>query len=235
MADKLDYIEWKKWISEKFGHYNKMENVYYKKELSKCGINPSKSKILEIGFGNGSFIGWCKQNNYEIMGVETNELLVDRCNKYGVRSFNSLKSQEILKLNGYFSVIVGFNVLEHLEKTELSEFVLTVRNLLMKNGIFIASFPNGDSPFGRINQNGDLTHNSSIGRGTIEQLCSENNLELINLRQPARPLIGGGLLNMIYVLVSTPFRFALENIFRLIYFPKTKIPFDLNYIAVIRK
>jgi len=235
MTFKSDYIDWKNWASNKFGHYSNLENIYYKKELSKCGINPSESKILEIGFGNGSFIGWCKQNNYEIMGVETNELLIERCNKYGVKCFNSLNSEEILNLNGYFSLIVGFNVLEHLEKVELSKFVYTISKLLMNDGLFIASFPNGDSPFGRINQNGDLTHESSIGRGTIEQLCSENNLELVNLRQPARPIIGGGLLNMIYILVSTPFRYALEYFIRLIYFPKTRIPFDLNYIAVIRK
>lgn len=52
----------------------------------------------------------------------------------------------------------------------------------------IARFPNGDSPFGLVNQNGDVTHLNAIGSRKIEYYSTVLGFELVSCVGQAIPL-----------------------------------------------
>jgi hypothetical protein len=51
--------------------------------------------------------------------------------------------------------------------------------MLRNGGVFIARFPNGDSPFGLANQNGDLTHVTAIGSEKFRYLVQRLDSDLL--------------------------------------------------------
>jgi 2-polyprenyl-3-methyl-5-hydroxy-6-metoxy-1,4-benzoquinol methylase len=193
MLDDHKYIKTKQWDKNNFGFYSLSDNIYYKKELSKSGILISNtSKILEVGFGNGNFLGFCQNKGWSAIGVESNLALVEKANTAG---FSAIHSSEILTLsNESFDFIFAFDVIEHLEPEELVGFLQTLYGLLKSNGIIFLRFPNGDSPLSMYIQNGDITHKNFIGSGKISQVAAACNLKLSTINSAAYPLYLGGML-----------------------------------------
>jgi len=160
------YSKWKNW--NVFGEIRKDEKIFYDKYV-RSNLEKSRNlKILEIGFGNGSFLNYCKNLGWEIYGTEVNQNLLKHAKDNGFKVFDG-NEYETLQEN-YFECVCAFDVLEHLNSENLERLFLNVRKLLKPGGIFIARFPNGDSPFGLYNQNGDFTHISFLGTIAIESL-----------------------------------------------------------------
>ena len=76
MDNNSTYIHWKSWNSELFSKTSKLDEAYFDNTVKLLDLNESSS-ILEIGFGNGSFLGYAKRNGFSCDGVETNIKLVD--------------------------------------------------------------------------------------------------------------------------------------------------------------
>jgi 2-polyprenyl-3-methyl-5-hydroxy-6-metoxy-1,4-benzoquinol methylase len=95
------------------------------------------------------------------MGIEANLELVNIAEHLG---YKALHSDEMYAINAdQFDLIAAFDVLEHIPQSEILNFLSQVKRMLKNGGVFIARFPNGDSPFGLANQNGELTHVTAIG------------------------------------------------------------------------
>lgn len=69
-------------------------------------------------------------------------------------------------------------MLEHITSSDIINFVNSIKSKLKKDGHFLARFPNGDSPIGLRNQNGDITHVNTIGTEKIIQISRICNLEI---------------------------------------------------------
>lgn len=83
------YSDWKCWEEKDFGKPSKDEFAYCDAEIGPylSGTNPL---ILEVGFGNGGVLGWCRERGYDCVGVETNPLLVARAAKSRFTAFETL-------------------------------------------------------------------------------------------------------------------------------------------------
>lgn len=177
------YVEWKGW-QDTFA-YSRADGDYFTKELGR--FLPKGGSILEIGFGSGKIMAWARQAGYRIVGVEVIEELVAAAKAEGFESC----SLEDLSPGRRFDLITAMSVLEHLEVEQLQDLFIKTAQHLAPDGVAIFRFPNGMSPFGRIHQNGDITHRQSLTPSKIQQILDSKSipLRLVEARNPAVAMV----------------------------------------------
>ena len=104
------YTKWKSWDANQFGLTSKENALYYKKLFSR--YLPEAKNVLEIGYGNGSFLNWCKENDLNVHGIEQDKDLIARAKKLNYKVYESISQIKDAK----FDLIVLFDVLEHIEQ-----------------------------------------------------------------------------------------------------------------------
>src|SRR6202522_2361004 len=91
------YLGWKGWDEEHFGKVWSLETLYFEAELKRANFDLERRiEILEIGFGNASFLAWVKNRGWNAVGTEINSFLVEMATRRGLNaihsdSFNTLK------------------------------------------------------------------------------------------------------------------------------------------------
>jgi len=230
-----DYLKWKSWGKDlNFGKLKKQEESYYSAELRRTKREfSSKSNILEIGFGNGSFLRYAKDKKWNIFGTEINEHLINAALE---SSFNVVHSDNLKHFEeNFFDLVVAFDVLEHIPQNNLPFFISEVKRILKKDGVFIARFPNGDSPFGLPLQNGDITHITTIGSGKVYSLATQCDMDVVFVGGTAQPLLVKHPFHFIHRLISLPIKKLLHLITNFIFFPRSNIFFFSDNLTLIYK
>jgi SAM-dependent methyltransferase len=229
------YFDWKDWKDETFGRFDRLEARYFADET---GIGaPTGVRVLEIGFGNGPFIGWAKSVGADIFGVELNETLVARAREFlgQGRAFLDLDDAGLAGLAGTFSYVVAFDVIEHIPQDLLPGFLARIRALLAPDGRIFLRFPNGDSPFGRLYQHGDPTHVTTIGGEKLRYFARQSGLAVTVIRAPTLPLAGSGFRRAIKGRLLSAGRYVVEKCVGLLYFGGRTIALAPNYLAILQK
>tara|TARA_B110000238_G_C16124600_1_gene438647 strand:- start:1489 stop:2244 length:756 start_codon:yes stop_codon:yes gene_type:complete len=230
-----NYIAWKDWLEEPFGTLNKNNRRYFGAELKHAGIDSNKSlKVLEIGFGNGGFLAYAREQKWCIEGVEVNTKLLEqgKSAKFSVHQGPSLDQLE----PGQYDLVVAFDVLEHISQDEIEEFLIAIKRVLKTSGCFLARFPNGDSPLGLIAQNGDVSHNNFIGSGKVRYYSSLVGMKILRLAGESEPIWGVDYKMFVYRLFSVPTKFLLTVLFKFVFMPRSNIPIcSLNLVVIFKK
>jgi SAM-dependent methyltransferase len=183
------YIEWKKWSEDKFAWVMPGSRFHFDQIFS--GRFKNKSKILEIGFGNGELLSYFRELGHQVIGVEINNDLVVRAKKSGFTAYSGL-IWEIPELQSEkFDLLVALAVAEHMHYKELVEFFSWANLHLNNGGTIHLKFPEGASPFGLGYQHGDFTHVSCLTKSKIEALCEASNMKLISYTD--EPLVSNKL------------------------------------------
>ena len=66
-----DYIEWKGWSRSAFSKFSNEERIQFAAEVRRVGTTLDReARVLEIGFGNGSFAGWIRQFTHHYVGID---------------------------------------------------------------------------------------------------------------------------------------------------------------------
>ena len=229
------YLDWKDWGSEAFGQYDRFDANYFAAETGLA--RDSDVRVLEVGFGNGPFIGWSRAQGIDVYGIELNPELVERCRALlgPDKAFLDLHDPRLSNLEGTFTHVVAFDVIEHVAQPELPHLLRRLGALLKEDGRIILRFPNGDSPFGRIYQHGDPTHVTTIGRHKILYLAQESGLRVVEIRAPRLPLRGLPLRNALKRALVTCGRYVVDRVIGVLYFGGQAIPLHPNYIAVMTR
>lgn len=222
------YLVGKNW-GEDFGILDESTRRYYDIELKEVTskFDNRNIKVLEIGFGNGGFLTYAREKNWDIYGIEINDDLIAAAKAKGFPVYDSI---DFLN-DGTFDLIVAFDVLEHIPPSDIIEFVNTIKSKLKKDGYFLARFPNGDSPIGMRNQNGDLTHVNAIGTEKIIQISRICNLEIHYLGGERQIIITKKLKETIRQLLGRFIGYCIEKI----YFHRTIYFFSYANLVVIFK
>ena len=203
-----EYATWKSWEKESFGKPTLDEVARYKIELKKSGfIINNEASVLEIGFGNGGFLAYARKSSKNIIGVELNDQLIELANEAGFHAIHYSNFSKLKKCN--YDLIVAFDVLEHVDKLDVIQFISSVKGLLKPGGTFIARVPNGDSPFSMVNQNGDLTHKISIGSELIKYFASYVGFNIVYIGKSAQPILNVPSIYAVQRIFSLPFKFFL--------------------------
>lgn len=225
-----NYRGWKRW--EDFGVLTPSQAGYFARELAM--LKPLRGKrILEIGFGNGNFLAFAQRCGAEVLGTELVPELLQAARGAGFQVTESAALFSDGRLAGTFDAVVAFDVIEHIERDELQDFFAAVHRLLKPAGVFVARFPNGDSPFGRRYQHGDLTHKTVIGTGMVAHLAALSGFKLEAVRNPrteflANPLVAGAQ------LLQRGLRNLVEMGLGYLFFSR-HVPMDENLVAHLVK
>ena len=161
------YADWKNWGGE-FAPSDR-EARYFAAELA--GIPLGGKRVLEIGFGNGSFLAWAKALGAVVVGTEIDAVMIEHGRARGFDA-RSASLEALVAANERFDLIVAFDVFEHWDKATLIASLRQFGDLLTPGGQVLARFPNGQSPFGRVHQHGDLTHQTVLSESSILQLAN---------------------------------------------------------------
>jgi len=229
-----EYLNWKTWEGNQFGNLKKTKSAYFSAEIKRTTkVFSKESKVLEIGFGNGEFLKYAQDNDWEIFGTEANKALVDIANKNG---FKAIHTEDLSSFeDNTFDLIVAFDVLEHIPQEILPKIILDISRVLKSDGVFISRFPNGDSPFGLINQNGDVTHLTTIGSNKIKYFAAKANMQVVFVGGEAQPIIGTSPKTFIHRAITLPIQMLLNLFVNLIFFPHDHVEFCSSNLSVILK
>lgn len=124
--------------------YQFVKNITLKRKLhliNKCllhqnSITRPEKNILDIGAGTGDFLKVCKNDSWNVFGIEPDIGARNIASKKGINLQENLSKLE----NKKFEIITLWHVLEHVENLE--EYISTLNNLLSKNGRLIIAVPN---------------------------------------------------------------------------------------------
>ena len=169
------YARWKSWDAEAFGLWSPADARYFGWHLERALPGRQALQVLEVGYGNGRFLGWLQSRGHRVSGVEANPLLVQRARDAGITAQERLDQ---LEAEARFDLVAGFDVLEHVPLSELPGFLQQLAALLRPGGRLLFRFPNAESPFGLRSQHGDITHVSALGASAMRQVCTAVGLQL---------------------------------------------------------
>lgn len=229
----VSYETWKEWSVDSFGCLDGHLSNYYSAELEKCiSRHEAKLRIMEVGFGNGSFLAFCRSRGYSVCGVDIIDELVRRAQDHGYEAYCEISN---LPNEASYDLIFAFDVLEHIEAESLVGFLSELRTRLVPGGLLVLRFPNGDSPFARSYQYGDMTHKTVIGSGRIRHLAASAGFDVVYCGSPAVKLTFQEYKFLMYRVLSWPFRFLIERILNFLYYPVRPITFEANLVARLIK
>ncbi len=233
MLDEQGYLDWKRWTKEGFGQLRKGDAAYFRSECAGLIRRTTVRKVLEIGFGEGSFLGFCKAQGWAVTGVELNQQLVSIAREAG---FEAISSDDLARMpGGSFDLIAAFDVAEHIPPDQILPFLAQLKALLSPDGRILLRFPNADSWLGNVNQHGDVTHVMQIGYLKLVYLAQQSGMVIEEFRAERRRGFASGVAHGMHMLVSEPLRRAIGFVLKAIYFPRTPVVLSAaNVVAVLR-
>jgi len=231
-----NYLHWKEWDRRPFATTGPGEEHYFDRLFRK--LTPARSKILEIGFGNGSLLGYFAARAHTVMGTELQEELVAKARGSGFSTFLGV-AWDLPELQEHsFDLVVALDVAEHLNRAELESLFGWVYRHLNPEGHFVLRFPEGASFFGMPGQNGDFTHVTWLTKSKIQYLCTSSGLLLSSYSDDlisSNRMCSWGAFGKALLAILQAYRWLVGGAIRLFLFP---LSFDLrtsnNSIAVVQ-
>ena len=117
--------------------YQVVKNYTLKQKFLLLNSFKSSSKsVLDFGAGTGDFLKVCKNNNWEVLGIEPSLEARENAAKKGIY----LKENLLDVGNKKFDVITLWHVLEHVEN--LKNTIKFLKGLLLPGGRIVVAVPN---------------------------------------------------------------------------------------------
>ena len=221
------YTKWKSWDENQFGLTSKENALYYEKLFSKYLLKAKN--VLEIGYGNGSFLNWCKEKDLNVYGIEQDKDLIARAKKLNYKVYESISKIKVTK----FDLIVLFDVLEHIEQKKMDSVFKSLKKILAKNGKIFIRVPNGSSPFGLAYQHGDVTHVTTINGAKIAYWSRFNGLKPIYSGGDTKVLISGKLYKLPQKLIRRALYIITEELIRFVFSPLPRGVLSANLLCIL--
>ena len=133
--DYISHTDGKRTLFEKMYHFIKRKAIRDKVKLINS-YQPFKGRILDIGAGTGDFLLECKNQNWDILGIEPNDKAKGIAVGKGIKFGDTIEKLE----SNSFDVITMWHVLEHVPDVEHQ--VAELKRLLKPSGTIIIAVPN---------------------------------------------------------------------------------------------
>jgi hypothetical protein len=216
------YRDFKGWSDEAAGG----DPATYANLLSASGKTGALD-VLEMGFGDGSFLDWARGVGHRVAGLE---ILQSSIAAAVSRGHEAYPSADEIPAGRSFDVILLIDVLEHLDQAGFDGLMALADSRLKPNGVIVARFPNGQSPFFGAYQYGDFTHHKPLSPGAVEQIVRPRGYCVIRAVNP-RPM-PKRLVPWIRRKAAYLFRDLVEMVLGLAYLGH-RTPMDPNVIVTL--
>ena len=133
--DYISHTDGKRTLFEKMYHFIKRKAIRDKVSLINS-YQPLKGRILDIGAGTGDFLLECKNQNWDILGIEPNDKAKGIAVGKGIKFGDTIEKLE----SNSFDVITMWHVLEHVSDVEHQ--IAELKRLLKPSGTIIIAVPN---------------------------------------------------------------------------------------------
>ena len=133
--DYISHTDGKRTLFEKMYHFIKRKAIRDKVKLINS-YQPVKGRILDIGAGTGDFLLECKNQNWDILGIEPNDKAKGIAVGKGIKFGDTIEKLE----SNSFDVITMWHVLEHVPDVEHQ--LAELKRLLKPSGTIIIAVPN---------------------------------------------------------------------------------------------
>jgi 2-polyprenyl-3-methyl-5-hydroxy-6-metoxy-1,4-benzoquinol methylase len=136
-----------RWVSEKKEWKSLSEFILFlkqKKAYQYAGQYCNDKVVLDYGCGSGYGTALLSQHASHVIGVDTEEDVIDFCNrtiKSSKLAFSKVDSDSSIPFNDKaFDVIVSFQVIEHVN--DVRRYLLELKRVLKDNGVLFITTPN---------------------------------------------------------------------------------------------
>lgn len=166
---------------------------YLRRMIAQCMPADKSAAILDVGCGYGSLLSALRSTGYtDLHGVDISAEQVALARHLGFEQVSCEGALEFLggTANSTYDVVIAFDVIEHLSRTELFSIVNEIRRVLKPGGRFVVHVPNGDGLFFGSILFGDLTHELAFTRSTLNQLAEACGLRLARTFEDVPPVHG---------------------------------------------
>ena len=139
--------------------------------------------ILDIGCGYGPMLYTLSQHGYRnVTGVDISPEQVQLAHRLGIEGVQQADVLAHLQRKpATYDVVLAFDLLEHMSKSELLELVDAVAAALRPGGRFIVQTINAESPFAGRLRYGDLTHELAFTSRSITQLLRLGGFDAVTI------------------------------------------------------
>ena len=226
------YAQWKAWEEADFALVSD-GNAYYYRKIFNQFLNGYKSSrnILEIGYGNGEFLGWCRREGFQASGIEKDQILIDRAKKIGFVIYPDIDNVPMDSLD----LIFLFDVFEHIPEDQAVPFLIKLAKTLTKNGRIVIRTPNGASPLGLRNQHGDPTHVNVVTATKLHFWAGNSALNIIYSGPDVFPIYNGRIIKLPSRLLKIFLRRFIERVLGFIFSIHASEFLAPNLLTVINK
>ncbi|MEF3405232.1 class I SAM-dependent methyltransferase [Agromyces sp. CCNWLW203] len=225
------YADWKGWTTETFGHLSRGDTDYYSREVRDVVRRNSVGRVLEIGFGNGAFLAFCRRQGWDVTGVELLPELVDAANAAGFSAYPSDRLADVP--NGSFDAVFAFDVFEHIAPEASIDFLRALRAKLRPGGVLMLRYPNVDSWIGNPFQYGDVTHVNAIGALKMGYYADTVGFDVIALRATKRRGFAVSPIHGIHALTAGVLAKIVAGVAKAVYFPDIRVVLSSSSVITI--
>lgn len=162
-----------------FSHSNvfskrEYENSFLQFDLNYGNFMPrqKEARILDVGCGTGHFLYYLVKKGYDnYLGIDLSPQQVDFCRKNVSGQVKMADAFKFLKAQkNMYDVIIANDLLEHIPKEEVVNFLKLVRRGLKNEGCFLMKTPNLGNPFAVYLRYKDFTHEAGLSDKSLYQV-----------------------------------------------------------------
>ena len=163
-------------FEDKFrGHRSEIKKrlLAYEPFLQILKQNYENPAAADLGCGRGEWLEILKQNGFAARGCDVSEEMIKECEKNALEAKKQGAIEFLSELeDSSLALVSAFQLVEHLEFSELCELIKQARRVLKDGGILILETPNPENlRVATLNFYLDVTHVKPIPPMLLEYLC----------------------------------------------------------------
>jgi len=152
--------------------------------------------IVDLGCGRGEWLELLKEEGYRALGIDNNQVLLDRCRARGLEVIESDALQYLRgRPDNSLSAITGFHIIEHLQIDVLMNLLDEIIRVLRPGGLVLFETPNPENVLVGSNYfYFDPTHRNPLPSLLMKFLLEARGLhriEVMNLHSWDQARVGG--------------------------------------------
>lgn len=158
------------------------QSFYYGKELI-CHLPVNKdAKVVDLGCGFGSFIHAAKNSGYtNLEGIDLSDEQVEVAHTLGIQEVRKQSIDAFFLEEGTYDCIVGIDIIEHLTKDELIDFLTGCLKKLNPGGRVLFRTPNMDAEMASVYAFADISHETFFNKSSALQLLNSVGLKNVEV------------------------------------------------------